>query len=340
MDNKRLDYLDFAKGIGIIFVLIGHTFFIPKYLQGYIYSFHMPLFFVLSGFVFSTKYPFKVFLKKKTKTLLLPFVSVIPLYVIYFTLVDFIKKDKLNLLSKITGLFFQRTGYVYAPWFFVVLFFTEIAFYLIVKITKNRKQALIPIVLLITAMGIIYFKTLNYHVLWQLQILFVSVPFFALGYLFKELNAVQKANKIPVILFMFLLSLAMFAVKCYYFEIYTSLTSNNYGNFAVFYSIAISATVFVILLSKRINYVKPINYLGKNTVVLFSLQQVLVSKPIKLALNSLCSQEQLNSFNEFQKLFLSLTEFAVTLAILLAVNLFVNKTPLRVLIGKPLKNNQ
>ena len=59
--HKRDDLLDIAKDIGIMLVVLGHT------LQGFytdfdnnlafrlIYSFHMPLFFFISGAVLSLK---------------------------------------------------------------------------------------------------------------------------------------------------------------------------------------------------------------------------------------------------------------------------------------------
>lgn len=335
MKQQRIDYIDFAKGIGIILVLLGHTYFLPVYPQGFIYSFHMPMFFVLSGLVFSTKKPFGEFVNKKAKTLLIPYISVVPIYVAFFTLKDYLQNKEFTLFKNLVGIFFQNKGYVYAMWFFVVLFVTEVLFYGIVRLTKDKTPVIVFISALIAVCGVVYFKTLNYFLVWELQILFVSVPFFAIGYLFKKYDVLEKINKIWVIIVLYVFSLALFAVKCYYFEIYTSLTSNTYGNFAVFWALSVSATVFFLLVSKRINYAKPINYLGRNTVVLFSLQQVLVSKPLSYLLKHLYSFEQLHSVPEWKELLLSLAEFVVTLGILLAVNQIVNRTPLRVLIGKP-----
>lgn len=54
--TKRIEALDVAKGIGIILVIIGHLS--SSYLHDWIYSFHMPLFFIISGICFKTeKYP-------------------------------------------------------------------------------------------------------------------------------------------------------------------------------------------------------------------------------------------------------------------------------------------
>lgn len=49
---KRIEYLDYAKGIGIILVVLGHIL-IKGNIKIYIYSFHMPLFFIISGYLFN-----------------------------------------------------------------------------------------------------------------------------------------------------------------------------------------------------------------------------------------------------------------------------------------------
>ena len=47
-------FIDVAKGIGIIMTIIGHNVF-EGYVKTFIYSFHMPLFFVLAGLVMEKK---------------------------------------------------------------------------------------------------------------------------------------------------------------------------------------------------------------------------------------------------------------------------------------------
>ena len=49
MQQKRLDYLDMAKGIGIFLVILGHIEYIQEDTLKWISSFHMPLFFVVGG---------------------------------------------------------------------------------------------------------------------------------------------------------------------------------------------------------------------------------------------------------------------------------------------------
>ena len=52
-DMKRNAIIDITKAIGILFVIIGHNS--TGLLCRYIYSFHMPLFFIVSGFLYRQK---------------------------------------------------------------------------------------------------------------------------------------------------------------------------------------------------------------------------------------------------------------------------------------------
>ena len=89
--SKRIEYLDIAKGIGILLVVLGHNDFevISVFVQRLIYSFHMPLFFFLSGYFLNAAIPFFEFVKKRFNSLLKPYLFTI--FLIYFTSVSFEK---------------------------------------------------------------------------------------------------------------------------------------------------------------------------------------------------------------------------------------------------------
>ena len=57
----RLTEFDILKGIGILLVIICHTFM--KEIGTYITAFHMPLFFIVAGYFYKQN-PFVVHLKK------------------------------------------------------------------------------------------------------------------------------------------------------------------------------------------------------------------------------------------------------------------------------------
>lgn len=72
---ERDHYIDIAKGFAMVLVIIGHTACVPYYMKYWLYSFHMPLFFLLSGLNFDPdRYPtLKAFLLRKLQTLVLPY---------------------------------------------------------------------------------------------------------------------------------------------------------------------------------------------------------------------------------------------------------------------------
>lgn len=79
-NTKRIELIDIAKAIAIFFVLMGHTtgnLDTPLF-RRVIYSFHMPLFFILSGIsinprLIGTWDEWKVFIKKNLLSLMVPF---------------------------------------------------------------------------------------------------------------------------------------------------------------------------------------------------------------------------------------------------------------------------
>lgn len=75
MNTKpRLMWLDIAKGIAILCTVIGHT--VTGRIKGMIYSFHMPLFFLLAGYTFREvpASEMKKAIKKDIVRLLIPYI--------------------------------------------------------------------------------------------------------------------------------------------------------------------------------------------------------------------------------------------------------------------------
>ena len=73
MEQNRFEWLDMAKGIAIILMVLGHSS-IPDRLSNFIFAFHMPLFFIASGWCTNwTKDNYGAFVLKKLRTLGIPF---------------------------------------------------------------------------------------------------------------------------------------------------------------------------------------------------------------------------------------------------------------------------
>ncbi len=76
-DHKHLDSIDTVKGIGIILVVIGHSTYVSEPVLTWLTSFHMPLFFIVSGILFAHKNshqePFGVYMRKRFCGMMLPY---------------------------------------------------------------------------------------------------------------------------------------------------------------------------------------------------------------------------------------------------------------------------
>lgn len=108
MESKKVrdTYIDIAKGIGMLLVIYGHLAERSDFLRIIIYSFHMPLFFIISGYYFNAQADFRAVLKKGLKQI------VAPAYL--FLVLDFLlinHNDDLTLKNIVNSLIFRGGGY-------------------------------------------------------------------------------------------------------------------------------------------------------------------------------------------------------------------------------------
>lgn len=69
----REDYIDVLKGIGICLVVIGHVYWPP--VSSVIYIFHMPLFFLIGGYLYRASPEISAFTIRKARQLLVPYLT-------------------------------------------------------------------------------------------------------------------------------------------------------------------------------------------------------------------------------------------------------------------------
>lgn len=142
MITKRTGYIDIAKGIGILLVVLGHNALVSRFSLLLIYSFHMPLFFFLSGFFFNASIPFLELLNKRFHGLLKPYFFTI--FLIYFFYVSFGKLSLETSLWRMIKSFYAAGEYVpWLPlWFLPHLFIVSSFAFAVLKtrshLLKNR----------------------------------------------------------------------------------------------------------------------------------------------------------------------------------------------------------
>jgi fucose 4-O-acetylase-like acetyltransferase len=154
--SKRIEYIDIARGIGILLVVLGHNDFgyISPFGYKVIYSFHMPLFFFLSGYFLKTSIPFFDFFKKRFNSLLKPYLFI--LFIIYFTSVSFEKMGFRTAIQRIVKSLYGTGYYIdwVQLWFLPHLFVVSLYAFLFLAIFGRWNNRYVRWLALIVTLGI------------------------------------------------------------------------------------------------------------------------------------------------------------------------------------------
>lgn len=168
--KKRLDYLDMTKGLGMILVLIGHLqgdsiFTFSPYIQPlcvFIFSFHMPMFFIVSGILLAIKNdevkPLKDVAKSRFRGIMIPYLWFSLFYLI--VVVAALIKGEIAVQTLYLNIWYAISGYgMNVLWFLPALYLGELLFILL----RRRIRDHIPfITVVVLSNAIVYF--LSYFV--------------------------------------------------------------------------------------------------------------------------------------------------------------------------------
>lgn len=201
MENKlqksRVAWIDNAKAIAIFFIVLGHQ--LPSgALCGYLYSFHVPFFFFLSGLTFSADKKAKDFFLNKAKRILLPYYvfSLISIAIYLVTNYVFHKgglspsQCLLGMLSgtRSTGLMPWNNPLWFLPCLFVLL---GIAYAVRRGIFRNRSKPIYTIISLAVSLAIVavlyrtkFYPNAPFGIIQAVN----ASPFFIIGLLAKQVD--------------------------------------------------------------------------------------------------------------------------------------------------------
>ena len=264
--GSRLDDIDIAKGITIILMIIGHSA-IPRLLSNFIFAFHMPLFFLVSGLTTSwSKYSLANFIKHRSRTLLIPFFiySTVVLTLMEFTDLGSVQDCILNGWGG------------YSLWFILVLFLSSIVVKVIVSIPLQVYQWLI--VFGLTILGAI----LSYQHL-QLPWSISSVPYAAVFvFIGSKAKDLKWLDKLPF----FWLVVVSFLLTCLISQLWRlDMAWNNINPVIPLTIGALAGSLFILQLSRYIQQVKVLSRIfvaiGRETYLLVAFSQIIIMILIK-----------------------------------------------------------
>ena len=189
-NTKRLDYIDFAKAFGMLLIVWGHIR-LGGWSNAFVYAFHIPLFFFLSGMVFSKKrYPdFKSFFLKRISSLIKPYVvfSVLTWFVwAAFSYATHANVDSYWMPLAETFIAQGSGGFLVhnVPlWFVTCLFVVEIVYYFIADMKRIWIIAITVAMATVSYLAINNLECFDVTLLpWNIEVAMLAIPFYAAGH--------------------------------------------------------------------------------------------------------------------------------------------------------------
>ena len=268
-DTKRIEFIDLAKGVCIILVVLQHIGLDVNF-TGFV-SMRMPLYFVLSGLFFKDYGSFRDFALKKVNRLLVPFA--------FFYLLGYVVYYGVNVLFPNKGIyggfdvwgifsFIDRRVYFNGPiWFLLSLFWANLIFCVI---TLNIKREWLRGVAVLLC-GVVGYVLGVYKVQLPcvMDVSLIALPFFYLGYILKKTsllypNGFDRYN-IVIALVLALVSVGIdYFGKCpriwFHFNVF-------YGNILLAVLISVTSVGAVLFLCKAVGRLPLISYIGRYSIV-------------------------------------------------------------------------
>lgn len=190
----RDNAIDIAKGIGILLVIIGHTGGLPAHstVHHFIYSFHMPLFFILGGFLFKPS-SIGTHIRKDAKRLLIPYVFSVFLLTLWFVILG-IKYDNYGMVWRTlqTGLF--GSGQYHASpiwgdyptigmiWFLLAMFWCRVTYNIVSRLSTIHRFLTSAVIAMAATVIDNFIINLPFGILTGLS----AIMFYMLGNALKE----------------------------------------------------------------------------------------------------------------------------------------------------------
>ena len=229
--KERIVWLDYGKAIAIYLVVLAHTA-LYKPAEGFIYTFHMPFFFFMSGYLFSySKYPsYMEFVKRRFRQLLVPYVVInIITYLLWLLVLRNVGSDAGEDVGALSPLMaavtVNATEMVHdVPlWFLAALFMVENLYYLLYR--NARYRVVVTLLLLLLAVLNNTYNTVRLP--FCIDISLVALLFYRLG------NVMREKGNILFKWYLFVLS-AVVTVAVFMLNGKVAMHANYYNNIFLF----------------------------------------------------------------------------------------------------------
>lgn len=193
--RSRLPYIDNAKCLGIFLVVLGHMPLRNIFLNDWIFTFHIPLFFFISGFLSSHTSEYKLYMKKNLYSLIL---VTVPYFIIsllchslqnYYFYPEHFNLE--NILLKPLNYYLTGDSRMGPMWFLIALFWMRIFYNYLSGLFTSRILFWSAIIFSI----IVYYTSFRCNI-YQISATIFAFPFYCLGHYCRVYNWVDRYAQI------------------------------------------------------------------------------------------------------------------------------------------------
>lgn len=283
-NQNRIQWLDVLKCLTMLLVVVGHASKgdTPDTYRYYIYSFHMPLFFIISGMTFylqcqKREFTFKTLAQNKAKGLVWPYFALsfltIPFWFINYRVIGYRDQSLGNLIY---GIFYSHQHHVLSPsnamWFCVTLFLTLLVFWLINKWVDGSESKLILVVSVIALAGYwLSFVKVGIYLPWHIDTVTIALIFVLMGWLLIKyikpfLSMIGNKHRQLI----WLTCAFVIGFLCARYNVKISMALNHYGNFILLLGGVIGFGLVCIIISMNLPSLKFFKFMGRNTIVILA----------------------------------------------------------------------
>ena len=270
--KPRIEFIDLAKGICILLVVVYHIDASLVDFPG-LNALRMPLYFILSGLFFKNYGGFLRFFEKKTNKILIPFL-------VFFS-IDYIRlafhRGDLYLkfwLSPINAPFAMENSPI---WFLAALFMCNIMFYLCFKISRN--SIILGLIMLMTGFIGYQLTTNNIYLPFYTTQAINGLPFFYVGWLIKKTPLLypNKYDKFNLLLASTLIGCSILICSILGITPRIDFRLNEYTEYAwLVHPISIAMVIGTLLFCKYLKWLPIISYFGRYSIVTLCLHKLLI----------------------------------------------------------------
>ena len=309
--SQRIEIVDFLRGGAMVLVLLHHSGF-P--LGDYILAFHMPFFFILSGFfekirgVSASGLPFKAYVLKRFKRLIIPYIAFELINLVIWYIRCLVVQETIPVFSSLLSIVLcyntkEYTGLCGRLWFLPCMFVSNILFWIISRFIKTR-VGMASVGCILFFVSWITSRVIPFRLPFTIDTAMMATAFILIGYIFSDVISYLLSHGhigVDIILAVFMGGMLFSAYRTEMTQMWMFV--NRYGNYILSVAAALGGSIAYIIIAKYL-YCLFVRIPFLKEIVLWYSYNSLATFPVHLQIKCLALLTGLSLFSYWWVMFI------------------------------------